>query len=112
MRHLILKKLVKQYFKAFNIHSTDQLSKLFSKNIQLRDWDVNLKGINNVLLHNKKIFSNNKKIHVKIKDLSFNKKTVFAELLIQINKNKNINVIDIISYNDKNLIKSIKAFIG
>ena len=63
-------------------------------------------------MHNKKIFSDNKKIHVKIKDLSFNKKTVFAELSIQINKNKNINVIDIISYNDKNLIKSIKAFIG
>ena len=112
MRHLILKKLVKQYFKAVNNHSTDQLSKLFSKNIQLRDWEINLKGINNVLMHNKKIFSDNKKIHVKIKDLSFNKKTVFAELLIQINKNKNINVIDIISYNDKNLIKSIKAFLG
>ena len=63
-------------------------------------------------MHNKKIFSNNKKIHVKVKDLSFNQNTVFAELLIQINKNKNINVIDIISYNNKNLIKSIKAFIG
>ena len=40
-------------------------------------------------------------IHVKVKDLSFNQNTVFAELLIQINKNKNINVIDIISYNNK-----------
>ena len=112
MNQLILKKLAKQYFKAFNAHSTDQLSKLFSKNIKLRDWEVNLKGLNNILLHNKKIFSNNKKIHVKVKDLSFNQNTVFAELLIQINKNKNINVIDIISYNNKNLIKSIKAFIG
>ena len=112
MTNLILKRLVKQYFKAFNNHSTDQLLPLFSQNIQLRDWEVSLKGIDKVLAHNNKIFVENKKIHVMVNELSFNKRTVFAELLIQIKKNKNINVIDIITYDNKNLIKSIKAFIG
>jgi len=112
MKHFILSKLIKQYFKSFNNHSIDELSILFSSKIQLKDWEVNLKGINNVILHNKKIFSENKKIHVKIKNLSFDNRTVFAELLIQIKKNKSINVVDIITYDNKKLIKSIKAFIG
>ena len=107
-----LKKTVKQYFKSFNNHSSIQLSKLFANNIQLRDWEVNLQGKKAVLLHNNKIFRENKKINVKILKLFTKNKIVVAELFISINKRKNINVVDILTYNNKYLITSIKAFIG
>ena len=40
------------------------------------------------------------------------KKTIIAELLIQINKSKNLLVIDVIEFDKQNKIKSIRAYLG
>ena len=40
------------------------------------------------------------------------KKTIIAELLIRINKSKNLLVIDVIDFDKQNKIKSIRAYLG
>ena len=107
-----IKKLIYKYFKDFNDHDLDELSKNFSKNIHLVDWDINVKGLSKVLIANKKIFKNFPLIKVNIKNICFHKDFVFAILLIRLKKSKTINVVDIFKINKKNKISKIKNYFG
>ena len=85
---------------------------MFSPNICLRDWNVNLKGLKNVMTEYKNIFDKAKIIKIKIVKMYQDKKTVIVELLISINNSKAKYVIDLIEFDKKKKIKSIKAYLG
>ena len=109
-----LSDLVKEYFLKWNSKDIKGLSNLFSENINLRDWNIDIKGFDNVLEANVKIFNDVPEINAEIVNLfeSKNSKTVVAELIINLNKNESIKVVDIISFNNNNKIKSIMAYKG
>lgn len=106
-----LKSEAKKYFKNFSLKKITNLEKMFAKSITLRDWNIDVKGINNVIKANKRIFNDCKKINVKPLDLKVIKNTVFAEISITIDKKK-LLVLDILEFNKKKKITSIKAFLG
>jgi hypothetical protein len=108
----MLKYKAKQYFKLFSDKNIQALSSIFSKKITLRDWKIKSKGLKSVLKANAKIFKNCKSIHVKPLKIFKEKKTIIAELVICINKSKNLLVIDVIEFDKKNKIKSIRAYLG
>ena len=108
----MLKRKAKKYFKLFSNKDINALSSFFSKKIILRDWIIKAKGLKKVLKENKKIFKNCKSIQVKPIKIFQEKKTIIAELLIRINKSKNLLVIDVIDFDKQNKIKSIRAYLG
>lgn len=108
----MLKYKAKKYFKSFSNRDINTLSSMFSKKITLRDWKVKAKGLKNVIKENENIFKNCKSIRVKPIKIFQEKKTIIAELLIRINKSKNLLVIDVIEFDKQNKIKSIRAYLG
>ena len=100
------------YFKTFSEKNIDGLREMFDDNVILRDWDIDKKGIENVLKANLNIFQNVKTINAIPQNIISENNFVFAELKIVINDDDELKVVDLIEFNKKGKIISIKAFKG
>ena len=107
-----IKDIAVSYFKMFSEKNIDGLRKMFDDNVTLRDWDIDKKGIESVLKANLNIFQNVKTINAIPKNIISEKNFVFAELKIIVNDDEELNVVDLIEFNKKGKIISIKAFKG
>lgn len=105
-----LKKLVKKYFKLFSEKNEKELFKMFDNKITLLDWENYVSGKKKVCEVNKNIFKELKNIQVKPLNIYKERNTIIAEIIIKINKKDLLKVVDIISFNKKKKIISIKAF--
>ena len=99
------------YFKTFSEKNIDGLREMFDDNVTLRDWDIDKKGIESVLKANLNIFQNVKTINAIPQNIISENNFVFAELKIVVNDDE-LNVVDLIEFNKKGKIISIKAFKG
>ena len=103
----------KEYFRKFSNKDLSGLKKMFSKDVSLRDWEINVRGINQVIEANKNIFLNLKDIEINILNLYNFEYTVIAEIEIDINFGESkLLVIDVIEFNKSSKICSIRAFKG
>jgi len=100
------------YFKKFSEKNIDGLRELFDDNVTLRDWDIDKKGIESVLKANLNIFQNVKTINAIPQNIISENHFVFAELKIVVNDDEELKVVDLIEFNKKGKIISIKAFKG
>ena len=100
------------YFKTFSEKNIDGLREMFDDNVILRDWDIDKKGIENVLKANLNIFQNVKTIKAIPQNIISENNFVFAELKIVVNDDDELKVVDLIEFNKKGKIISIKAFKG
>ena len=107
-----LRELSINYFELFSNNEIESLRLMFDKNIKLRDWEIDVKGIDDVINANLKIFNSVDSIKVKPLLVVEDDKCVFAELDIVINGKDSIKVVDIIEVNEKSKIVSIRAFKG
>ena len=101
-----------EYFAAFSNKDIDSLRKMFSENICLRDWELNVCGIEDVVLANSNIFNLVEDILVTPMKLYQQDSTVIAEIEILINQKEKLLVTDIIEYSKDKKIKSIRAYKG
>ena len=99
------------YFKTFSEKNIDGLREMFDDNVTLRDWDIDKKGIESVLKANLNIFQNVKTINAIPQNIISENNFVFAELKIVVNDDE-LKVVDLIEFNKKGKIVSIKAFKG
>ena len=106
-----IKDIALSYFKTFSEKNIDGLRKMFDDNVTLRDWDIDKKGIESVLKANLNIFQNVKTINAIPQNIISENNFVFAELKIVVNDDE-LNVVDLIEFNKKGKIISIKAFKG
>ena len=103
----------KAYFKLFSKKDLKGIKKMLSIDVELKDWEIEEKGINNVLKANKNIFDNVNSIEVTPVRIHVDKNIAIAQLLIDINNNEEIlHVVDIIKFNKSGLISSIRAYKG
>ena len=100
------------YFKTFSEKDIDGLREMFDDNVTLRDWDIDKEGIENVLEANLNIFQNVKTINAIPQNIISENNFVFAELKIVVNDDEELKVVDLIEFNKKGKIISIKAFKG
>ena len=115
---------VLQYFKEFSDQNIEALSEMFSEDIHLCDWNIDVSGKENVLREIQKIYDGVESITIKPVYFYSNDKNWFAcEILIegqtvgtyagnrwQEGDALNLEVVDVIHINDKGLIESIKAY--
>ena len=107
-----IKDIALSYFKTFSEKNIDGLREMFDDNVTLRDWDIDKKGIESVLKANLNIFQNVKTINAIPQNIISENNFVFAELKIVINEVDELKVVDLIEFNKKGKIISIKAFKG
>ena len=107
-----LRKLVLDYFDLFSKKDLNSLETMFSKDISLRDWEIEACGLAKVIEANKKIFRSVETIVAKPKVLIIDGFRVAAELEIIVNNKDTLRVVDIIEFDDNQKIKKIKAFKG
>ena len=107
-----IKDIALSYFKKFSEKNINGLRKMFDDNVTLRDWDIEKKGIESVLEANLNIFQNVKTINIIPQNIISENNFVFAELKIIVNGDEELKVVDMIEFNQKAKIISIKAFKG
>ena len=107
-----IKDIALLYFKIFSEKNINGLREMFDDNVTLRDWDIDKQGIENVLKANLNIFQNVKTIKAIPQNIVSENNFVFAELKIIVNGDEELKVVDMIEFNEKGKIISIKAFKG
>ena len=107
-----IKDSAQSYFKIFSEKNINGLREMFDDNVTLRDWEIDKQGIENVLKANFNIFQNVKTIKAIPQNIVSENNFVFAELKIIVNGDEELKVVDIIEFNKKGKIISIKAFKG
>jgi hypothetical protein len=98
------------YLKSFAEKDIGSLEVLFADNITLSDWDGHLVGKEHILAFNRKVFANVNTIGIDIVKVAVGQATVMVEIKIILNNTTNVNVVDVIEFDDDNKIKSIKAY--
>lgn len=101
-----MKYKAKQYFDRFSAKDMNELKKMFHPDIELLDWDNNVKGIDEVLEINNKLFKSVDSINVSVLKIVGQENIVFAELLVTIIVNGSstlLNVVDVITFKDEKL---------
>jgi hypothetical protein len=108
----MLKELAMNYFEAFSNADIAHLQTLFSDKVCLRDWSIDVVGIESVIIENSKIFKTLKGISVEVLNLYEDTQTVVAELVISADGVPAIKVVDILNFNEEHKIVSIRAYKG
>ena len=104
-----LESLFCEYFKSFSNMNIFELDNMFDDNVHLTDWNVNLNGRAQVLNFNKTLFNSVNQIEGHIVSLVTSANTVYAELIIKID-NAELNVLDVVKFNNEDKIIKINAY--
>ena len=102
--------LTNEYFEAFVNKDIVSLSELYSKNIHLKDWEVNVTGKNKVLDINANLFKEQFELYI-LDMVQSENKTINTLNIILPEHGINIEVIDVITFNEDTFeIESIRAY--
>ena len=101
----------KEYFQYFSEKNIKNLSNMFSEDVELKDWDIELKGKEDVVSGNQRIFNAVSKLSVEVRSISQVDNKIYAEITVHADGEK-IPVIDVIIFNKDSKIKSITAYKG
>ena len=96
-----------EYFEYFQNKDLTNLREMYSFNIRLTDWVVDLTGTNNVLESNEELFENDFKLEVISTKQIYNQ--TYNEITIEIG-DEFLNVLDVITFNDDFKIENITAY--
>ena len=107
-----LKLLTLKYIKLFETKNLIGLREILDNDVSLRDWEINLEGIESVLNFNSKLFRAIELIKINLLNIATEGRFVFVEMEIYLDKEEKIKVIDLIEFSKKNKIISIKAYKG
>ena len=100
------------YFFSFSSKDIISLQDFFDDHIILRDWDIEAKGITDVLSANSSIFENVDQIEAIPLNILESDQTIIAELSIVINSLETLKVVDILEFSESGKIKAIRAYKG
>jgi len=95
------------YFEKFSNKDVRGLSHLYSSDIHLVDWDINIKGREEVLNANASLFDLDFTLDVHTIHHSNNK--TFNEITITIGEEK-LEIMDVITFNENYQITNITAY--
>lgn len=103
---------LRKYFYLFSKRDADGLSKIYSDDVTLKDWEIESMGKQDVVSANQKIFDSVESIDARIISIykMKDKEEYSCEIMLMVNGKDIINVIDLIGFDDSGLINKIKAF--
>lgn len=108
----MLIKKVAEYFDAFSKADIVRIRSLLSDDVSLRDWNLDVRGIDLVLQELIKIFSSLSRLQVKVVNIYEFNSTIIAEIIIEAKEISSIKVVDIITFDSNGSICAIRAYKG
>lgn len=100
-----------RYFHAFSNKDLDALAAMFAEDVSLVDWNISAQGKAAVCEANRGIFRSVQTIAATPIHTFSNSDRAFAvEIVILINGTERLDVIDVIKFDDRGLIRQIEAF--
>jgi len=101
-----------RYFKWFENKDIVNLKKLFSDDITLQDWNINKVGLDQVVEANIDIFNSVDTIKVKVNEIysDDNNNGYACDITITINSSEVLDVVDLITFNEKGKIYKVRAY--
>jgi len=105
-----LKNRCLEYFNHFSNKDIDNVMRMCDGPVELKDWDVDAKGISVVKMAIMNIFNNVDTIKITPLTLTQEYNTVCCQISILINNVDKLDVVDVITFNEDGFIKSIKAY--
>lgn len=103
---------LKHYLKCYENKDLESISSMFSEDITLRDWKISVSGYENALAETRKNFKNAESLSISILNIMESEDSASAELKIVVNNEEILFVVDVLTFNDKGLISSIRAYLG
>ena len=108
MKNLITE--VENYFMLFSQKDIEGVSRKFSDDIFVQDWDIYAQGKEKVIEVNKEIFDSVDTVSVSMKEFYQQDLVAICLLDVEINGQEIRRVIDIIKFNENYEIKEISAY--
>ena len=105
----MLKELAIKYFTFFSKKDIDSLAEMLSDSVALEDWNISRSGKLAVVGAVREIFGEVNLIDVKINNICHNRNVVISELKITLD-NDSLEVVDVITFDEDNLIVNINAY--
>ena len=105
----LIENLSRDYFLAFTLKDSIELSRMFDEAVELVDWEVNLQGRDAVMTNNQKLFNSVSNIKVVPEIIAVYGLTAMAKILVEIDGIK-LKVVDIITFNNLGKIIKLEAY--
>jgi ketosteroid isomerase-like protein len=102
--------IVSLYFQSFCRKDCASLEVLFSDNVTLTDWSVQIIGRDNLLAFNQKFFDTVKTLRVEVEKIALGQDTVIAEIRVVIDDKISAQVVDVFDFDQDNKIQHIRAY--
>ena len=106
------KDLCLSYLKKYAEKDLEFMEEIFSEDIVLRDWKIQVVGKKKALEETRKNFESAKSIEIEVLATYESQSTVAAELIITVDKTEILYVVDVITFNSEGKIMSIRAYLG
>ncbi|WP_431122283.1 nuclear transport factor 2 family protein [Flagellimonas flava] len=106
------KALCLDYLEKYAEKDLESIKAMFSENIVLRDWKIRVEGKEKAIDETRKNFKAADSIAIDVLSVYENKDTVAAELKITVNTTEELYVVDVITLDSHQKIKSIRAYLG
>jgi hypothetical protein len=104
-----IKEITELYFRCFQNKDINILQNLYYENVILKDWAINVVGVDEVIKSNKELFQLKYDLVVHnisvFNNMSFNMITIYFE-------NEYIDVLDVIYFSDDYKIIKVRAYKG
>ena len=101
-----------EYFQAFERKDIVCLRTMFSDDVRLTDWDVDVSGIDAVLAIDSNLFASVDSISVFPTSIFVCDNVAIAELVIKIDGVVTVRVVDILEFDAQKKIKTVRAYKG
>lgn len=100
------------YLKYYSEKDIVKISEMFADNITLRDWKISVSSKETAIKETQKNFSSDRCIEIEILQTYESSHAVTGELRIVVNKTEVLYVVDVVTFDLKGKIKSIRAYLG
>ena len=107
-----LVKKTKEYFLFFSNKEIKKLELIYDDDVNLKDWEIDVRGKENVLRANEDTFKKVDSIYIKPIRIISEGNYTFSQIEILIDKDIILDVIDVIRFTEQSQIDLIRAYKG
>ncbi|MBN4055200.1 nuclear transport factor 2 family protein [bacterium AH-315-K03] len=100
------------YLSHYSDKNISKISGMFANDITLRDWKISVSGKATAIAETQKNFDSAKTIEIEILHTYEAEQAVTGELRIVVNETEVLYVVDVVTFNTNNQIKSVRAYLG
>ncbi len=104
--------LLTDFLKAYESKDIAAISEMFSSDVLLRDWNLEVTGKVEALREFEKNFAAAQSLKIAIKNVYVSESGAAAELEILVNQTESLRVVDVVTFDTSNIITSVVSYKG